>query len=151
MILWALVEILLGLLQMFTVTLSCFARQERVTASRLLLTTRNLTSGMYVPLTFTSSQLPNFVRNHFRMLNGELRRLRQRMHGSGPSLSDTFLTSVDTLSLFRKKEWWQTKFDHARREALPRPSSFSLGSVYKSVFKEVSVLDYACLYCTLFF
>lgn len=74
--------------------------------------------------------------NHlFRMLNGELRRVRQRAHGSGPSLSDTFVTSVDTLSLFRRKEWWQT-LGGVRREALPRPSSFSLGSVYETILKE---------------
>lgn len=70
-----------------------------------------------------------------RMLNGELRRVRQRAHGSGPSLSDTFVTSVDTLSLFRRKEWWQT-LGGVRREAPPRPSSFSLGSVYETILKE---------------
>ena len=69
------------------------------------------------------------------MLNGELRRVRQRTHGSGPSLSDTFLTSVDTLTLFRRKEWWKIVGD-GRRDAPPRPSSFSLGSVYKTMLKE---------------
>jgi len=64
-----------------------------------------------------------------RMINGELRRWRfSDDTDSAPILGDLFASSLDTLQLFRTSKFWS--------KSLPRPTSFSLGTLHEHVLEE---------------
>ena len=69
------------------------------------------------------------------MINGELRRWRLDDQESAPVLGDVFASSLDTLSLFKEKQWWRTS-SLGGRDSLPRPKSFSLSNLHSYVFDE---------------
>ena len=70
-----------------------------------------------------------------KMINGELRRWRFDEQESAPVLGDVFASSLDTLSLFKEKQWWRTS-SLGGRDSLPRPKSFSLSNLHSYVFDE---------------
>eukprot|EP01083_Nonionella_stella_P086392 240021_1 len=69
-----------------------------------------------------------------QMINAELRRWNSSEHAASVSLGDIFSSSLDSLSLFREKKWWQSSI--GGKENLPRPSSFSLSKLHQYVLKK---------------
>ena len=69
-----------------------------------------------------------------RMINGELLRWRFSEDASSVTLSDTFSSSLDTLTLFRERNWWRSNY--GPQDRLPRPSSFRLGELHSYVLNE---------------